>query len=219
MSKFCMQCGAQMNDSDSICTSCGANQNDSSPAFTAEPMLETEKKKSSNAVLIAAAALIVVVALLLLKMLFGGSYKQPIDNMCKALETGKGKYLLKCVPEFMIEDEFEDMKKSEIIDELDEEAEDSLKLLEKSMGDDVKVSYKIKDKDKIDKDDLKDKKKYLEKKYDAKIKVQKGYEIEAKLSIEGDDKSISDTVDIEVYKINGKWCILDGNIGGFNSIF
>ncbi len=210
MSKFCMQCGAQMDDNAEICSSCGAAQTNA-PDGAAVSAGET--KKSSMAPLIAAAAVVVVILLLILKALFGGSYKEPIDNMCKAMETGKGKYLYKCMPEFLFEEQFEDMKKSEIIDELDEEAEDALDSMEDKYGDDVKVSYKIKDKEKIDKDDLEDLEETLEDVYDSKIKIRKGYEVEVKLKIKGDDDSDSETATVKVYKINGDWCFI--GLGSF----
>ena len=158
--------------------------------------------------LIAAAAVVVVILLLILKALFGGSYKEPIDNMCKAMETGKGKYLYKCMPDFVLDEQYEDMKKSEIIDELDEQAEDALEDMEDEFGDDVKVSYKIKDKEKIDKDDLEDMEEMFEDVYDSKIKITKGYEVDVKIKVKGDDESKNQEVTLNVYKINGDWCIM-----------
>ncbi|MCI7805359.1 MAG: zinc ribbon domain-containing protein [Oscillospiraceae bacterium] len=208
MSKFCMQCGTEIDDNAEICSSCGAAQT-STPDGTAE---STNESKKSNAPLIAAAAVIIVILLLIMKALFGGSYKEPIDNMCKAIETGKGKYLYKCMPEFVLDEQYEDMKKSEIIDELDDEAEDMLEDMEDELGDDIKVSYKIKDKEKIDKDDLEDLEEMLEDAYDGKIKVRKGYEVDVKIKAKGDDDSDSQTMTLNVYKINGDWCIM--GLGG-----
>lgn len=208
MSKFCMQCGAQIDDNAEVCSSCGAAQTNTPDGET----LSAENSKKSMAPLIAAAAVVVVILLLIMKALFGGSYKEPIDNMCKAMETGKGKYLYKCMPEFVLDDQYEDMKKSEIIDELDDEAEDMLDDLEDELGDDVKISYKIKDKEKIDKDDLEDMEEMLEDAYDGKIKVKKGYEVDVKITAKGDDDKDSQTMTLNVYKINGDWCIM--GLGG-----
>lgn len=211
MSKFCMQCGAQIDDDNAtVCPSCGASQDSAPDSGSVNPVMaedSTSGSKKMFPVLIAAAAVALVILILIFKALFGGSYKDPIDNLCKAMETGKGKYLYKSMPEFMIEDEYDDMKKSEIIDELDKSGEDLLDDLEDEYGDDIKVSYKIKDKEKIDKDDLKDMEDDIEDYYDAKVKVQKGYEVTLRLKIKGDDDDDSEKMTFNVYKIDGKWCM------------
>lgn len=203
MSKFCMQCGAQIDDNAEICSSCGSAQANSTNGDTTTAL---NSSKKSNVPIIAAVAVVVVVLLLILKVLFGGSYKDPIDNMCKAMETGKGKYLYKCMPKALIEEEYDDMKKSEIIDELDDSAEMLQEYLEDEYGDDVKISYKVLDKEKVDKDDLED----IEDDYD--FKVSKGYEVDIKLTIKGDDEKDTEKTSISVYKVKGNWCVLDSSM-------
>ena len=139
----------------------------------------------------------------------GGGYKKPVDNMVKAMETGKGKYLYKAMPEFLIEYQYEDEKKSDIYDDLDESMELITGMLEEEYGDDIKISYKIKDKDKIDKDDLEDLEDSIKDKYDEKVRVSKGYELKVKMKIKGDDDKEEDTTTIKVYKIDGDWCLMD----------
>ncbi len=206
MSKFCMQCGAQIDDNAEICSSCGAAQTSTSAG---DAVAVNGDSKKSKAIVIAVAAVVVVIVLLLLKALLGGGYKSPIDNVLKGMETGKGKYIYKAVPEFILEEEYDDMKKSEIIDELDDYVGDYLDNLEDRYGDDIKISYKIKSKEKIDKDDLEDLEDDLNDEYDGKIKVSKGYEIKARVTIKGDDDEDSNTNKFKVYKINGDWCVLD----------
>lgn len=203
MSKFCMQCGAQIDDNAEICSSCGAPQTVQSPQTSETAAVAEKNSKKSKVPAIAITAVVIVILLLILKALFGGSYKEPIKNMCKALETGKGKYIYKCMPKSLMDEEFEDMKKSEIIDEFDEMAEGVQELLENQYGDDLKISFKIKDKEKIDKDDIED----LED--DLDIKISKGYEVKVKLNIKGDDDKDTTTTNIEVYKVKGDWCVLD----------
>lgn len=207
MSKFCMQCGKEIEDGANICSFCGASQEGTT---TVEGI--TTVNKSSNkavAVIIAAAAVVLVILIVLFNLLFGGGYKKPVDNMMKAIETGKGKYLYKSMPEFLIEYEYEDEKKSEIYDDLDESLEFITGMLEGEYGDDIKVSYKIKDKEKIDKDDLEELEDSIKDKYDEKVKVSKGYELKIKMKIKGDDDKDEDTTTINVYKIDGDWCLMD----------
>lgn len=200
-----MQCGAQIDDSAEVCSSCGAAQTTNSVSGDSA---ETGAKKSF-APIIAIAAVIIVIVLLILKLIFGGSYKDPIDNMFKGMETGKGKYIYKALPAFLLEEQYDDMKKSEIIDNLDDLAESYLDHLEDEYGDDIKISVKYKDKEKIDKDDLEELEEMYEDSYDSKIKISKGYEVKIKATVKGDDDKETDTTSINVYKINGDWCIMD----------
>lgn len=206
MSKFCMQCGKEIEDSADICTFCGAAQGGGVTYGGTDTVKNTNK---AVAVIIAAAAVILVILIVLVNLLFGGGYKKPVDNMVKAMETGKGKYLYKAMPEFLIEYQYEDEKKSDIYDDLDESMELITGMLEEEYGDDIKISYKIKDKDKIDKDDLEDLEDSIKDKYDEKVRVSKGYELKVKMKIKGDDDKDEDTTTIKVYKIEGDWCLMD----------
>lgn len=207
MSKFCMQCGKEIEDDANICSFCGASQ---AGSVSAEGGLDVNKNSNKAvAVLIAAVAVVLVILIVLFNLLFGGGYKQPVDNMMKAIETGKGKYLYKTMPEFLIEYRYEDEKKSEIYDDLDDSLEFIIDMLESEYGDDIKISYKIKDKEKIDKDDLEDLEDSIKDRYDEKVRVSKGYELKIKMKIKGDDDKDEDTTTIKVYKIDGDWCLMD----------
>lgn len=208
MSKFCMQCGSQIDDNAEICSSCGAAQSNVTTGNEAGGA--TAVKKSSKAPLIAAVAVIVVVILLIFKALFGGNYKDPIDNMFKAMETGKGKYLYKALPSAAFDsEEFEDMKKSEIIEEFDEMAEYISESLEDAVGKNPKIKVKYLDKEKIDKDDLEEMEDDYKESTDQKIKVSKGYEVEIEVTIKGKDEKESTEMTLEVYKVDGDWCVMD----------
>lgn len=205
MSKFCMQCGKEIEDSANICAFCGASQGG---GVNFDGSGAVKNKNKAIAVLIAAVAVILVIIIVLVNLLSGGGYKKPIDNMMKAMETGKGKYLYKTMPEFLIEYEYEDEKKSDIYDELDEIMESITDALEGEYGDDIKISYKIKDKEKIEKDDLEDLEDSIKDEYDEKVKVSKGYELKIKMKIKGDDDKEEETATINVYKIDGDWCLM-----------
>lgn len=208
MSKFCMQCGKEIDDNADVCSFCGASQGSSGTEVIGA---DTAVKKSNSgmAVLVAAAAVVIVVLIVIFNLLFGGGYKQPVDDMMKAIETGKGKYMYRAMPEFLMDYQYEDEKKSEIYDELDDAMEYVTDMLEDQYGDDVKISYKVKDKKKIDKDDLEDLEESIKDTYDEKVRVSKGYELEIKTKIKGDDDSDTDTSTINVYKIDGDWCLME----------
>lgn len=203
MSKFCMQCGKEIEDDANVCVYCGSAQNTTGAAG------DGAAKKKSFIPLIAAVVVVLLVVIVIFNLLFSGGYKQPVDNMIKAIETGKGKYLYKTMHDFLIEYRYDDEKKSEIIDDLDDSLEYVVEMLEDEYGDDIKVSYKIKDKEKIDKDDLEDLEDSIKDTYDEKVKVSKGYELKIEMKIKGDDDKEKDTTKIKVYKIDGNWCLMD----------
>ncbi|MGN1481043.1 zinc ribbon domain-containing protein [Porcipelethomonas sp.] len=205
MSKFCMQCGKEIEDDANICVYCGASQDGSGSSVGAD----VKKKSNVWVPLVAAAAVVLLVLIIIFNLIFGAGYKKPIDNMMKSIETGKGKYLYKSMPEFLVEYRYDDDKKDEIYDALDESMEYVVEMLEDEYGDDIKVSYKIKDKEKIKKKDLEKLEENIEDTYDEKVKVSKGYEVKIKIKIKGDDDKDEDTTTINVYKIDGDWCLMD----------
>lgn len=204
MSKFCMQCGKEIEDDASICVYCGASQESSGLSAGADV-----KKKNVLAPIIAVAVVVILVLIVIFNLIAGGGYKKPIDNMMKSIETGKGKYIYKAMPEFLVEYRYDDDDKDEIYDALDESMEYVVEMLEDEYGDDIKLSYKVKDKEKIKKSDLKDLEEDIEDTYDEDVKVSKGYEVKIKLKIKGDDDEDEDTTTINVYKIDGDWCLMD----------
>lgn len=75
-------------------------------------------------------------------------------------------------------------------------------------GKNIKITYKITDKEKIDKDDLKKIEKSYQKK-NKKAKVTDGYKVTLDMKIKGskdDDKN--NGTEINVLKIDGKWYVL-----------
>lgn len=84
-------------------------------------------------------------------------------------------------------------------------------------GKNIKVSYKIKNAAKCDKDDLKKIEKSLNRgndKSDKDVKVSEAYEIKANITIKGkeDDKDIKNQK-FSALKIDGKWYIESGSLG------
>ena len=82
--------------------------------------------------------------------------------------------------------------------------------LEDTYGDHVKISFKVLDKTKIEKDDLKDVRDDIEDDYDLdNVKVTDGYEVCVKVTIKGSDEKRTFYRTYDVYKVNGKWSIVD----------
>lgn len=118
MSKFCIQCGAQLNDDATFCTSCGASQNaaqsnanangagtasdaaakaaetvnaaaDKVKDFAGGAAAKLDKNPYKNYIILGGAGVIVLILVIILfSLLFSGGYKEPIDNMVKYMESG-----------------------------------------------------------------------------------------------------------------------------------
>lgn len=209
MSKFCENCGAEMDDNETVCKYCGPKAD-----TTAEPEVtasveetatnnttvenNTSSAKSNNTKNIAiiggiVAAVIVIIAIIC--SIIGGGWKKPIDNYFKGMEKANAKTYLKAFPEFMDMDDTVD----------DDYMEDMKDSFEEEYGEKIKISYKITKKEKIKKGDLENVKKYIKKKYEEDVKVSAGYEVKVKATIKGKEGEDTDSQKMYVYKIDGKW--------------
>ena len=206
MSKFCENCVAEMDDNQVVCPNCG-NGAEAQSSTVEEPIKETTTTASTSSVnkenlkkygIIGGIALAVIVVLALLISLLSGGWKKPIDNYFKGMAKFNAKTYTKAYVKFIAKDM--DLDKDDM--------KDMKEAFEDEYGKNVKISYKIKDKEKIDKDDLKKVQEYVEEKYDEKVKISGGYKVSVKATIKGKDKSETNTTDMYVYKVDGKWGII-----------
>lgn len=206
MSKFCENCGAEMDDNETICKYCGPKAEEK----VEEPVVETKGANESTstpaqndtkkmAIIGGAIIAAVIVLLIIIFSIVGGRYKAPIKNLVKGTNKADADIYLKAYPEFL------DMGKT--ID--DEYLKDKIKDNEKDYGDNLKYSCKILGKEKIDKDDLKYVQDYIKETYDEKVEIKKGFEVKLEKKYKGKDDFDYYTSTAYVYKIDGKWKILD----------
>ena len=197
MSKFCENCGAEMEDTETVCKYCGPQ---AEAVKANEPATEGTASKAQsldtkNIAIIGGIAAAVVILLVILFSIFGKGYKKPIDNYFKGMVKGDVDKYLSAYPEFM-----------DMGDKIDKDTmEDMVDDLEDEYGEKLKVSYDITKKEKIKKDSLEDVQKYISERYDEDVKVSKGYEVKVKATIKGKDDEDTDTQKMYVYKIDGKW--------------
>ena len=203
MSKFCENCGAEMDDNQTVCPNC-SNGSESTATVVEEKVAETtteEKKSVANNEnikkigIIAVAAAAVIAVIIFIVSLVSNGYKAPIKNVVKGMNKSDAKVYLKAFPDFL------EMDKSVTDSSLKDDKKDD----EKTYGDNVKYSVKFLKKEKIDKSDLENVTKYIEKKYDKKVKVSKGYKVKVEQRTKGKDDYDYRTTDVYVYKIDGKW--------------
>ena len=207
---FCERCGASNPDDGNVCMSCGHPI----PDYAKMMQRGTDYGKYIKP---AVAVVAVIIVIGLLSSLFGGGYKKPIKKMVKYAKTAETDYFFDAFPKNLV-DELDKDAMDELEEEL-EEAEDVLKDI-----DDLKISYKIEDKEKMDEDDREDLEEMIEKvmeEMDSKTrcKVTKAYILEIDWEIDGDydgDEDISfreledelGDQNIIVAKVNGDWGIV-----------
>lgn len=205
MSKFCENCGAEMDENDVVCNNCAPKAEEPAvePATeataTTEATSNTAKKDTKKLAIIGGAiAAVVLVIVFLIFSLVGGKYKAPIKNIVKGMNKSDAKVFLKAYPDFLKMDKTYD----------DDKLKDQKKDMEKEYGDNVKYSCKILKKEKIEKDDLKHVEEYVKDTYDEDVKIKKGYELKVEEKYKGKDDFDYATTTKYVYKIDGKWKVL-----------
>ena len=132
-------------------------------------------------------------------------YEQPVESYLKAIQNGSGSDFKKSIGKEQaayIEENLSDDYFDTYAKELREDAEDQY-------GENLKITYKVKDKEKIDKEDLEDYESEYESKYDADVTISEGYELETTVKLKGKDDSDEDDMTFTVVKIDSKWVIYD----------
>ena len=193
MGGFCGGCGTQLTEGATFCPKCGK------PVGGAKaPKAQGAKNNMPGIIAIAA---VVLILLIIICSAAGGGYKKPIKNYMKGVNKANSEKLYSAFPEEVIDGMVDDycdlldMTEKEFYEYIDDSLEDAI---------DGKISYKIGDKEKLSKSDLKDYEDYLERRYDEyfdEIDVTKGYSVDVTVKSDG-EKS---TTTIEVYKVNGDW--------------
>ncbi len=138
------------------------------------------------------------------------AYERPIESYVNAINKGSGKELKKCFCEAEVK--YREENGGE--DCFDDQAEDLKSSFESRYGEDAKITYKVKDKEKLDKDKLEDLSSQLQRRTDNDdIKVTEGYKIKTEFTIKskGDSSTEKETENETLYigKVDGKWILVD----------
>lgn len=180
-------------------------------AMSIDDIKNVGKTKNKNTIIgLAVIAVVLVIVIIVVCTSITPGYEKPIDNMCKAISKNDGKALANAFPEYL-NDMIEDKMDSDY-DDIEEYYEEELLYnivdrLEDEYGENIKVKYKVLKKKEIKNSELKDLEDDIEDLYDEKVDVEKGYEVKVKMTVKGKDDDEEDTDWINVYKIDGKWCI------------
>lgn len=199
---FCRNCGTQNQDGAGFCCSCGAPLSSGGPAGGGA----AAKAKNINVKLIGIVAAVVVVLFVAFKLLFGGGGgpEKSATKFVDSIFKGDGKAIVNMIPDKVIEEimDEEDMTKKEMIEELN----DGLEYIKDDMDDMYdkwSVKCKVLDTEDMSKRELRDLADRYEDRYDIDVKAAKTVSVKATLKADGETDS--NTMDIVMIKVGGKW--------------
>ncbi len=224
MAKFCNYCGTQLEDSATFCANCGAQLEAAKTSTASTPQSKSTSSvqlevpvsgdsffaKNKNKLIGGGIAIVAVIIIISVasSIVSGFGYKGPIKNYFKAIEKEKGKYMVKAMPDFLIDIEEPD---DDDIEKLDKIMEDLKEAMTDSVGKNPSITYEILDKIEINEETLEDMTDSINEKYKKKldddIEVTAGYEVLLKLTAKGSRDKMETYTSMEVYKIDGDWCI------------
>lgn len=199
---FCRNCGTQNQDGAGFCCSCGAPLSSGGPAGGGA----AAKAKNINVKLIGIVAAVIVVLFVAFKLLFGGGGgpEKSATKFVDSIFKGDGKAIVNMIPDKVIEEimDEEDMTKKEMIEELN----DGLEYIKDDMDDMYdkwSVKCKVLDTEDFSKRELRDLADRYEDSYDIDVKAAKTVSVKATLKADGETDS--NTMDIVMIKVGGKW--------------
>lgn len=224
MSKFCRQCGAQLEDDAVKCEACGYElvkpEADAQPAGeNAAPAAAPKKLDNKMIGIIAGAAGVIVILIIVLVLVFsGGGYKKSIDNCIKALTTGDKALIEAAAPEeyWDYQADKTGLSTKKLIESYADTFDGVIDLAERSFGDNFKITYKIEDEDALSKSQLNNIRDTVNGTYEiANKSVTEGYELDLEITFKGKDDERSEDATVYVVKIDGKWymCSKNGTLG------
>lgn len=230
MSKFCNNCGSQLEDQSTFCPNCGTAC--AAAPEKAAPMGDVvnkvtdfgkgyvEKAKSNKMLIIIPIVAILAVIGIIIALCAIPTVKTPIDNMFKITYGKATKSTVKSmypkeVWEYVKDNEEKDA--NDYWDEYKDNKDDLVDAVEDEYGKNFKVSFKVKDKDAVKGDKLTAIKDLLNAMYGIKKSRVKGA---WKVDIEGEIKGREDDDEIErddiiVVKIGGNFYLLDSVLDAY----
>ena len=238
---FCVKCGTgvgeqsvqsaqEPSDSASASSSCdtceSAQCEQKAPAETngfagkANAFVAKLKNKDKKATGITAGIVVVLILIVVLVIcLGGGGPEKALDNYISVVYNGKVNKLEKLAPaeywEYLEDENDVSMKDAE--EQMEELNKTLIRGLEDEYGDNIKVSYKILEKDDASSSDLDEMKDYIKSNYDIpKKSVTDAVELEVELTIRGDDDEETTESTFYAVKVGGDWyiCSVNGSFLG-----
>ncbi len=151
------------------------------------------------------AVIVLILVINLASCVFGGGYETPIKKLCNGMEDGDAKEIMEAFPLDGVSDALGQWGLS--MDSLLESLEDSLDVAKVDS-----VSYKIKDKDKVDSDDYRD---HISSSFAMFVStgdIDAMYELEVEMTVKINGEKDTQEVDAVVAKIDGDWKLVGGEM-------
>ena len=232
MSKFCSNCGAQMEDQAVFCPNCGAT-NEAAPvaqqapaenkvaaaaseylgkASTAVTGYVGKAKKNPKVLLVPVVAIVAVIAVIIacsLLFKYNGA-AGAVNRLLDVQAEGKSGQIKNLAPKEVWEyyDDVYETSQKDVKEYFDDEMKEDIRdNNEDDYGKNYKATFKKKDQDDAKKDELSAVKEYLSEKYDIKKDaVKKLVKVDGEMVIKGsEDDDDADVDDLYVVKIGSKW--------------
>lgn len=214
---FCGKCGTKLNNNDVFCPECGSQILENTSAFTQNNNKKNTTKRISIPVLIGVA--LVVLIILNVSLTGGGGYKKTLDNYYKAHENNDADLMYSSViAQYWIDYTNEGWGNS-AYESIKDSIEGNIK--EWNCGDDIKITYKIKNEKRATKEQLKDLEDNIYDWYAYYVYerddfyISDAYVLDIDFTVVGDKgtESFHYPDGLLVIKKNGKWRITRGSIG------
>lgn len=202
--KYCTNCGKELDD-EKFCTKCGAKV-ETSPEIKNLTKISNHRKTGKAAPPIVILAVVAIVVSVF--CIFGGrSYKSLVKSYVDASMKGDAKKLVSLLPEgrvqYMIENWYDD--EDAIIEDLQEDLDDSLNQVKKMLGNNYKVSYSILDERDYNGSEFAEFKEDYLNDYNTKISAAKELTIELVVFAKG--RESSKKVTFTAIKVGRSWYI------------
>lgn len=202
MSKFCNNCGSEMEDDVVFCPNCGAQD---APAYEEAPAAKKEVPVKKLIILGSIAA--VIVALIVWVIVAAGPdraldrYEQVVNGKGKIADLYPDKYLS------YVKD-VTGKSKNDWLDDKKDGYEENLDEYKDEYGSNVKIDYTVVEKKNLSKDDYEDLKEYLEDNYKIKENTVKGaVRMAVRKDIKGKDGNTFTYFEVMAVNINGYWYV------------
>lgn len=230
---FCGNCGTQNPDNAAFCKRCGSQlrkqtrtHSTNSNGLTVKKRPQgrrpsgrsaSQQKDATKLVVIAAIAMIAIIVLGTAFWMFGGrSYKATVKQFVNAQFDVDAEKLMKLIPdgviEYMLDEEgFDDL--DEMIDEANDNIQSQINSIERYLGKDWSVSYKIISVENMLSEEL-EKLKKTYKKCDVKVSAAKTVELE--LTVKAGETENSNSMDLSLIKVGNSWYI---DVDSMGSLF
>jgi uncharacterized membrane protein YvbJ len=229
---FCNNCGAELKEGAAFCMQCGAKVADVSqpkvdmnthttPQYApyagpgtvpnAVPYAAPGMKSNNNKVIAIVAAsvgsfILLIILISVIRVLSTPAYEKPLKNLEAAIEKSDFDKLVAAYPDY-ISDGMDDFL--EYYDDEDEYVEEIFGGLEDEFGSRINVTFKVKDKEKMTRDELEDLEEDIDSYYDEEVNIKAGYYLSVEASIKGSEDHDKQNTEMTVIKIGSKWYLSD----------